>query len=136
MNRGMSPIVSVILLVAISVLTSVAIWFWVSPMTSKPSGLPQTDSTNMEAYVQFCDAAGKVVSITNKGTRTIPENTILQILNGTNGEYTGCFLNVTPSLGVGANTIKAVMPQTCTSMRQGAYYILRKSGYLDSYFAC
>jgi hypothetical protein len=133
-QKGLSPIVSIITLIAISVLSAVAVWFWLSPLTDKPP-LPQPGAGTKELSVESCDAVNDALYVTNKGSATIPENTVFGIYDGETGAYTDCYIDITPSLGVGGTANKAVMPPSC-SLQEDKYYILRKTGYLDSFFPC
>jgi flagellin-like protein len=48
--RGISPVVAVVLLIAIAVIASVAVWFWVAPLTRQG----EVDTVNRMLYVETC----------------------------------------------------------------------------------
>ncbi len=80
MKKGISPIVAVVLLIAIAVIAAVGLYFWVGSLTNKPA----TPSMLNGITVQVIDCGGSTPTllVTNIGTKTISDlNTTLKTTN-------------------------------------------------------
>jgi len=147
MRKGVSPVVATVLLIAIAVISAVAVWYWVAPLTSAQA----TPSTSQYGFVVTgtYKTSGNCVSVDlkNSGGTTIPINTLFEIFNITGlstGKYVG--LNTT-SLTSGA-TANFNITSSATTNATGnipvGSYLLRATklwgtsniGFTDVYFTC
>ena len=75
MKKGISPIVAVVLLIAIAVIAAVGLYFWVSAFTTTPA-----TPTPPETLTAACVGAGSnfngTLFISNTGTTTIADDDI------------------------------------------------------------
>ena len=147
MRKGVSPVVATVLLIAIAVISAVAVWYWVSPLTS-PAATPSTTQYGFVVTGTYKSAGNcTTLDIKNSGGTTIPTNTLFEIvnINGTSmGKYVG--LNST-SLTSGStanfNIISNTTTNTSSNIGVGSY-LLRASklwgtsniGFTDVFFSC
>ena len=66
MRKGISPIVAVVLLIAIAVIAAVGLYFWVGGLATKQP-TPSTPGT----ITAICSGSNHVVTISNTGTTDI-----------------------------------------------------------------
>jgi len=150
--KGVSPVVATVLLIAIAVISAVAVWYWVAPMTG---GQPTPSTTQYGIVVTnvYTNATSGVncvtVDIKNSGGVSIPTNTVFEIkyeANGTAAAPFAKYVNMTSALAPGASSNFYISNVTMnrTQVEQGTY-ILRASatlsptsvsGYSDIYFTC
>ena len=64
MKKGVSPVVAIVLLIAIAVISAVAVWSWIGPLTSKP---PMGATAQYSLNVEKCYADLNTVDIKNTG---------------------------------------------------------------------
>jgi len=144
MRKGVSPVVATVLLIAIAVISAVAVWYWVSPLTS-PSATPSTTQYGFVVTSVYKNASGNctTVDIKNSGGTTIPTNTIFEIFNIA-GTSTGKYVNVTTlTSGTTSNFNIITAPGTNGGIPVGSY-LLRATklwgsnniGFVDTYFTC
>jgi len=159
MRKGVSPVVATVLLIAIAVISAVAVWYWVAPLTSAQA----TPSTAQYAFVvtnTYKNSAGNctTMDLKNSGGTTIPGFTVFEIRSISGGALTWRYVNLTVT-----NSSYATMPAPLTSgttlnfnisSMNGSYnvtgpgvsvgsYLLRAlggpsgiSGFTDVYFTC
>jgi len=81
MDKGISPVVSVVLLIAIAVIAAAGVWFWVAPMLTQT----QVSSTvgQYSLVLSGCSktTGGANVSIRNVGSSTLSANSVLIVYN-------------------------------------------------------
>ena len=153
MRKGVSPVVATVLLIAIAVISAVAVWYWVAPMTgSQPT--PSTTQYGIAVTNVYTNATSgtscTTVDIKNTGGVSIPQSTVFEVRYQANGSAGAIakYVNVTSALAPGAasNFYIAYAPIATnrTQVEQGTY-ILRASatlstssvsGYSDVYFTC
>ena len=145
MRKGVSPVVATVLLIAIAVISAVAVWYWVSPL----AGPQATPSTTQYGFVvtSTYKSAGNCTSldIKNSGGMAIPLTTFE--VRWTNGTSASKYVTV-PSLSTGttSNFNISTPAGTITSAGGGiavGSYFLRPlngsagtSGFTDVYFTC
>ena len=86
MRKGISPVIAVVLLIAISVIAAVGVWYWVAELAAEPAGLGDDPVT---LSVEDCDTTGDEVMIRNP-TGTNLEDQTVRIYGpaGEEGEFT------------------------------------------------
>jgi len=153
MRKGVSPVVATVLLIAIAVISAVAVWYWVAPMTgSQPT--PSTIQYGFAVTAVYTNSTSGTncvtVDLKNTGGVTIPVSTVFEVRYQTNGSIGAVarYVNVTSALAPGASSnfyiVSAPMAINKSQVEQGTY-ILRASatlsigsvsGYSDVYFTC
>jgi len=153
MRKGVSPVVATVLLIAIAVISAVAVWYWVAPMTGQQA-TPATTNYAVQVATFYKNATMDgccAIDLFNNGGVAIQANTIFEVRNLTNGALTGKYVNVSVQLLPGSTTNYnlTILPPLVTlgcpnnSLSQGSY-ILRAStrsttniaGYGDVTFSC
>ena len=145
MRKGVSPVVATVLLIAIAVISAVAVWYWVSPLTS-PSATPSTTQYGFVVTGTY-KPAGNCTSLDlkNSGGTTMPYNTTFEIFNIT-GLSTGKYVqvnvaNLTSGTTLNFNVINSTLGMS--NIPVGSY-LLRATklwgsnniGFVDTYFTC
>jgi flagellin-like protein len=138
MRNGVSPVVATVLLIAIAVIGSVAVWYWVSPYTSQPA-LPQSIvgtgiiSTPVTGVYKGTQAGSGATSIDIKNNVGAALSSILYYVydrvtglpvgvNGTNPQFQA-FVNATSVLsGATANFRLLAYVNTSMILFPGAAY--------------
>ena len=90
MKSGIAPVVAVVLLIAIAVIASVAFWYWVLPLTTKPP-LAETTFKGFAVVTLYKNSTGNGcigLDIKNVGGNTI-SNAIFYIKDYTTGKAVG-----------------------------------------------
>ena len=89
MKSGVSPIIATVLLIAIAVITSVAVWYWVSPFSAKP-GLSETGKgyAVVSVYRNSSGNGCTALDVQNKGTSSIT-NLLMYIRDYNTGKPAG-----------------------------------------------
>jgi len=145
MRKGVSPVVATVLLIAIAVISAVAVWYWVAPLTSAQA----TPSTSQYAFVvtSTYKPSGNctALDIKNSGGVTMPLNTTLEIFN-INGTTTLKHVVVNVSTLTSGTTLNfpiLTLPSTATNVPVGSYLLRAStksgasiSGFTDVYFTC
>jgi len=137
MRKGVSPVVATVLLIAIAVISAVAVWYWVAPLTSAQPTPATSESgyTIGTVYKNVSNSATCVsVDITNNGGVVIPASMLFEIRYQGNGTLTGKYLNTT--LG-GALTPGSTLLYNISSSSNGSNfssvplgtYLVRPSAY-------
>ena len=136
MKKGISPVVSVVLLIAVAVVAAAGVWFWVSPMitesqTSNTVGKYQVMITNCRTTT-----GGGNVSVRNVGTAKTPStSTIVPIYSDSTDEQVGNIsLN---SLDAGSYTAAVQFNEDNieAALSTGSYYI-EDSTFAKTSFSC
>jgi flagellin-like protein len=141
MRKGVSPVVAIVLLIAIAVIAAVAVWYWVSPMTSKPATAETTQKT---ISVVACYPDTDSFIITNSGGYTLPSTQTFDLYTGADGVDTGSDVNIsyivsvglTPGNSTGINASVAATGGGKYNLAGGTQYFLRAAGFPDAYFTC
>jgi flagellin-like protein len=110
MKKGVSPVVATVLLIAIAVISSVAVWYWVAPLTSQQP----TQTSLVYSFISSDvfknaskDGCGNL-TLTNTGGQTIPANIILEIRYAINGTHSGRWLNISVPLPPGQSILYSI----------------------------
>jgi flagellin-like protein len=129
MRKGVSPVVAIVLLIAIAVIAAVAVWYWVSPMTSKPA---TADTTQKTVSIEACYATPNSITIRNAGGYTLSSQTF-DLYSGTTGDLiTASILNANVSLSPGNSSTYGLG----YDLTPGTQYYLRATGFPDAFFVC
>ena len=131
MQKGMSPVVAVVLLIAIAVVASAGVWFWVAPMmtstqTSDVVGKYQLTITN-------CRVSGNTVtvSVRNIGTASTPASaTAVPVYNSTSNAVSTADVS-----GMASGEYDPEVSFTVTSSKSGTFYI-EDSNFAKTTFSC
>ncbi len=96
MEKGISPVIAVVLLIAIAVISAVGVWYWVGGLASKPGGVQQAQTG---FTIESCDttAGDQKVLVRNTGSTDLTGNAsvydqsneevgVLRFDNASNGE--------------------------------------------------
>ncbi len=134
MRKGVSPVVAIVLLIAIAVISAVAVWSWVAPLTSKP---PTGSTTQYSISVLKC-YPGAVVSgtidIKNTGGVKISAQNFALI-----DASTGATLNASNAL-TGPQTLAPGETNSSvnvtSTLTAGSSYALRAANFPDVRFTC
>ncbi len=149
MRKGVSPVVATVLLIAIAVISAVAVWYWVAPLTSAQP----TPSTTQSAYVVtsvYKNASNSAqcvaLDIMNSGGVVISVNTLFEIRYQNNGTSSGRYVNITSALNPGSttlfnisttnNTTQAALPLGTYTSRASPMSAGSISGFADVFFTC
>ncbi len=137
MRKGVSPVVAIVLLIAIAVISAVAVWSWVSPLTSKP---PTGSTTQYSLSVLKCYPDGhtngssiNTVDIKNTGGVKISGQTFALIDTGTGATLTSTALNASQTLAPGETNSTVPVLYDVTA---GSSYALRAANFPDVRFTC
>ena len=109
MKKGVSPVVATVLLIAIAVISAVAVWYWVAPMTGQQA-TPETAQksyTLVDIYPNSSINGCNAIDVKNTGGITL-SNVYFEIrdyqtgrqagVNGTNPPLVYVYLNMTGNL--------------------------------------
>ena len=143
-SKGVSPVVAVVLLIAIAVISAVAVWYWVAPLTARPStggDISKSISvtkcfapSGVNSSLSVRNTGGVSLSTTifavhyaDNGTQAlVPVGNAVAILNGTLASGATVTLNVT---GLNSSDGGIILPSSTA-------YFLRTSGIPDAPFSC
>jgi len=147
MRKGVSPVVATVLLIAIAVISAVAVWYWVAPLTSAQA-TPSTSQYGFvitSTYKNSTTGNCTTVDLKNSGGISIPINTAFEArwLNGTSS---GKYVNVTTALTSGStsnyNIANTLLGAAGTGIQVGSYFLRvvggssGVTGFTDVYFTC
>ncbi len=76
MKKGISPIVAVVLLIAIAVIAAVGLYFWVGSLTNKPATPTQPGMLTAQAICGDNQSSTTTFLLTNIGTSTVDISTL------------------------------------------------------------
>jgi len=128
MRKGVSPVVAIVLLIAIAVISAVAVWTWVGPLTSKP---PMGSTTQYSMQVVRCYSSTSTIDIKNTGGTKISAQAFSLI-----SKVDGAQLNATvtsQTLAPGeVNSSVLITP----ALSSGVQYALRAQNFPDIEFTC
>jgi len=116
MKAGVSPVVATVLLIAIAVIASVGVWFWVSSYTAKPPLVETTFKafTVVNAYKNSSNNGCKAIDINNNGGTQIT-NAMVYVRDYTTGKAAG-INGTSPSFSAYLN-ITSLAPGSTSSFR-------------------
>jgi flagellin-like protein len=158
MKKGVSPVVATVLLIAIAVISAVAVWYWVAPLTSsQPTG--STTQYGLTIPFAYSNSTSGVNCVTmdfkNTGGATIPAGITFEVRYSGNGSQASAgtsykYVNITSSLAPGATSnyyilSAAIVNNTNRSqVEQGSYKLLASStmslssiqGFVETPFTC
>ena len=134
MRKGVSPVVAIVLLIAIAVISAVAVWSWVSPLTSKP---PTGSTTQYSISVLRCypgtGLAGTIDIKNSGGVKISAQN--FALIDASTGET----LNASNAL-IGAQTLAPGETNSSVNvtapLTAGSSYALRAANFPDVRFTC
>ena len=135
MKKGISPVVAVVLLIAIAVIASVAVWFWVSPLTAKPATASTTQKT---LSIESCDATNNRVFVRNSGGLTVAaSNVSTNFKEYTQGGTTQLGYLDIPELSPGEAAWATITNTSATDPAEsGNAYEIQETGYPTMPFTC
>lgn len=87
MKKGISPIVAVVLLIAISVIAAVGLYFWVTAFTTAPA-TGTTPYVITASCIGASSAYNGTLFVYNTGTKTIAADSINYRIGTSTGSYT------------------------------------------------
>jgi flagellin-like protein len=129
MRKGVSPVVAIVLLIAIAVIAAVAVWYWVSPMTSKPATAETTQKT---VTVEECYADANSIFLRNSGGYTLSGQAFDIFVASTGVDSTSDITGVSLAPGnASSHTASGGY-----DLAAGTQYFLRTTGFPDAYFTC
>ena len=134
MEKGISPVVSVVLLIAIAVVAAAGVWFWVAPMFTET----QASSTAGKYQVRLTNCRGsagsQVVSVRNIGTSNTPSTATAVPIYSSTGTRVG---NISLAVGLSAGSYNNSVPlnNETTSALSGTLYI-EDSTFAKTTFSC
>jgi len=130
MRKGVSPVVAIVLLIAIAVISAVAVWSWVSPLTSKP---PMGSTTQYAISVLNCYASTNTIDIKNSGGVKISAQSWSLTDSATGSTLNATALNGAQTLLPGEVNSSVGVYYDVTS---GSSYSLRATNFPDFKFTC
>lgn len=129
MRKGVSPVVAIVLLIAIAVISAVAVWSWIGPLTSKP---PTGATTQYSVAILSCYPATDTIDIQNSGGVKI-SGQAFDLIN----RNTGVLLNESAvsaqTLTPGETNSSVLVGHDLTA---GTSYALRAQNFPDVEFTC
>ena len=130
--RGISPIVAVVLLIAIAVVGSTSIYFFIGGLATKEQGTDQATATAMAATV--IDSQNGVVMVQNLGTETIPAQ--LLSVAGSQSSTKGCVLDtaIQPGQQAACHTTGFEGTETIYGPSLGSAVVKAGAGDTNPYF--
>ena len=135
MKKGISPVVAVVLLIAIAVIAAVGVWYWVGSYTGAPSAI----NTNLKTIaVQDCN--GTAVFIQNIGTESL--NGTAKFYDSTGKPMGTLNFSALTANGVAAGSAAWVpLYQTSgsaytTAISSNMQYTILQNGYMTTPFSC
>ncbi len=134
MRKGISPVVAVVLLIAIAVIAAVAVWFWVGPLTQKPA---ITTASQNQLVVEQCDTTNGKVKIRNAGALTISavdSSDHFRVYQHGSSTQIG-YINMT-QLSSGETAWMDFVNTTATSLTAGEQYDIEENKYSTVTFTC
>jgi len=161
MQKGVSPVVAVTVLIMMAVLASVAVWYWVSAYTTKPPG-PDTTQKGyvvVDVYRNASNTGCNAVDVKNTGGLPL-NNIVFEVrdyasgrpagANGTDASATTqAFVNITSEIASGFTMVENIsFPGNFTNRTSVPFgtYLLRVSarspsttqitGLTDQLFTC
>jgi len=147
MRKGVSPVVATVLLIAIAVISAVAVWYWVAPFTAAQP-IPSTSQKGYmvsDTYLNVSNSTCNGVDLKNTGGQTITSGTIFEIkdyatgkpagINGTNPTFPA-YINITYDLTPGNTNFYNISllgsGANRTSVPFGTYIIRPSTAYSSS----
>jgi flagellin-like protein len=128
MRKGVSPVVAIVLLIAIAVISAVAVWTWVGPLTSKP---PMGSTTQYSLTVLKCYPGTANIDVKNTGGTRITGVTFL-LINKTDGQQSG---SGTGLLTLAPGDVNSSMSAGAVLV-SGMPYALRATNFPDIEWTC
>jgi len=130
MKQGVSPVVAIVLLIAIAVISAVAVWTWVGPLTSKP---PMGSTTQYALQVIKCypGTSPTTIDIKNSGGVTINTQSF-SLISKTDGSMQNTSVLTTTLAPGQINSSLAIWP----ALLSGSSYALRATNFPDIEFTC
>ncbi len=129
MRKGVSPVVAIVLLIAIAVISAVAVWTWVGPLTSKP---PMGSTTQYALQVIECyPGTPTTIDIKNTGGVKISAQSFALISMADGNTLNGSVISQTLPPGE-VNSSVTIVP----SLSSGVSYALRAQNFPDIQFTC
>ena len=127
MIKGVSPVVAIVLLIAIAVISAVGVWVFVGPLTSKP---PLPGGVSYEISVEGC-VVPNLLDIKNTGASKIVSQTfsLVNLADGSVQTATCPITNLAPYDSTQCTT-------TGTTLVSGVTYALRAANYPEAQFTC
>jgi flagellin-like protein len=131
MMKGISPVVAVVLLIAIAVIAAVAVWYWVAPLTGKPATI---DYTQQKFAVVNCYTSSGALDIRSESGFTLNDLNF-SVINAATGA----------TLCDGAYLITSILPSetqqvanstACPVVTSTQYTLRSKQGIPDVGFTC
>jgi flagellin-like protein len=150
MRKGVSPVVATVLLIAIAVISAVAVWYWVAPLTSAQA-TPSTSQYGFVVTAVYKNSSGSncsTVDIKNSGGTSIPALTTFEV-RLISGSSAGKYVSINSTLAPGATSnynvtsnLSGTMLGNLPNMTLGSYLLRAYSGasgitgFTDVYFTC
>ncbi len=129
MEKGISPVIAVVLLIAIAVISAVGVWYWVGGLASKPGGVQQAQTG---FTIEDCDTDEDQVLIRNTGSIDIASSA--SVYNSSNDEVGAIQMNASELvLGVEEVGYRNVTGANLTS---GETYTVIEGGLPTVQFTC
>ncbi len=132
MRKGVSPVVAIVLLIAIAVISAVAVWTWVGPLTAKPA-LGSTTFYNFQ--ISRCNPTysptTSALDFKNGGGANLPTTTFSLISQADGSTLTSTSFTTTLPAGMTNSSLTVNY-----NLSSGIAYSLRASGIPDITFVC
>ena len=130
MRKGVSPVVAIVLLIAIAVISAVAVWTWVGPLTSKP---PMGSTTQYSLQVLKCYTASNSIDVKNTGGVKITSQSFTLI-----NKADGSVASAAPfsALTLAPGEVNSSLPISGWTLQSGMMYALRAQNFPDIEFTC
>jgi flagellin-like protein len=129
MTKGVSPVVAIVLLIAIAVISAVAVWSWIGPLTSKP---PTGSTTQYSLAVLKCYPTTNAIDLQNTGGVKISGQSFALIDKSSGAELT--------ATGIPGQTLTPGQTNSSVTVAYditaGSSYALRAQNFPDVEFTC
>jgi hypothetical protein len=137
--KGVSPVVAIILIVAISVLASVSVWYWTNPLMSKPSTIEKSQKTITIEECYPGDTLTSRLLIRNSGGLQFSAqfDVYLKTTGNKHCSSTGATYNGTYNvLNLDPGRTSVIYATGDCDLDAGTTYILRGEGMPDAEITC
>jgi flagellin-like protein len=149
MKKGVSPVVAVVLLIAIAVISAVAVWYWVSPLTARPA-VAETTQKSIAVTACYYNANPANIDVRNTGGLSLSAR-FFEVRYSDNGSAVSynsshnAYANMSSALSSGDSKTISVYACSSSSCGSGSQamnlstsvsYFLRSSGMPDQPFTC
>ena len=129
--KGVSPVVATVLLIAIAVIVSIAVWYWFGSLTGKPKAAGTVDTSVAITSCKTSVDAGTALNVRNTGGKKVSKT--FEVYYADNGSIIETASVVIDNLAAGTSF---TVPVSGATLSTSTTYFLRAGGVPDAPFSC